>query len=144
MSMENSNDNKYIMIDHLHRMFKLLIEIKSKLYPMAVALDINNRLIINIDIKIDDQPSSEEMIRRYDKKLNKMLEKKKIQSYCIAVDTIASKEPNSKEIDTIAFMIKNDHEKQAEVIYLSYILNKNGNFEVIDIWKDKRTYTAVN
>lgn len=143
MKSGNSKDNKYLMIDHLHRVFKLLVEIKGELYPMAVALDSNNRLILDVDIKTDDQPSSAEMVLRYDIKLNEMLDDKKILGYCIAVDTLTSKDPKSKTTDTIAFVTKKSSEKDAQVIYYSYILNKIGKFEVTEIWEENGFKEAI-
>jgi hypothetical protein len=124
------------MIDHLHKVIKTIIETKIDYYPIAVALDLKNKLRLDLDIKIDDFPSSAMMVLRYDIKLNKMLEEKKISSYCIAVNTLTSKDPKSKATDTIAFVTKKDPDKEAEIIFYSYTLNKNGKFEVTDIWEN--------
>jgi len=144
MNMVNSNDNKFVMIDHLHRVIKVVLENKIDYYPTAVALDLNNKIRLDVDIKTDDYPTSEEMIMRYDMKLNKMLLDKEILSYCIAVDTLTSKDQNTIATDTIAFMTKNNSEKDADVIYYSYKLNKDGKFEVTDIWEHNRTQKILN
>lgn len=142
--MGNSSDSKYIMIDHLHRGIKVILENRIDYYPTAVALDLNNKIRLDVDIKTDDCPTSEEMIMRYDMKLNKMLKNKEILSYCIAVDTLTSKDANTSATDTIAFLTKNDPEKEAEVIYYSYKINKNGKFEVTDIWEHNRPKMVLN
>lgn len=139
-----SNNSKYLMIDHLHRVIKVVLENRIDYYPTAVALDLNNKIRLDVDIKTDDYPTSEEMIMRYDMKLNKMLEDKEVLSYCIAVDTLTSKDPNTSATDTIAFMTKNDPEKEAEILYYSYKLNKDGKFEVTDIWEHNKTQMALN
>lgn len=133
-----SECNKYLMIDHLQRVIKLLVEIKGEIYPMAVAVDLNNKLKIEIDIVTSDQPSFEEMVLRYDNLLNKMLRDKEILCYCIAVDTITSKDHKSKGTDTIVFMSKSIPEEEAEISYYSYIINKVGKFEVTDVWESDR------
>jgi hypothetical protein len=138
MKVGYSNDSKYLMIDHLHRVIKVVLENKIDYYPTAVALDLNNKIRLDVDIQTDDYPTSEEMIMRFDMKLNKMLLDEEILSYCIAVDTLTSKDQNTIATDTIAFMTKNDPEKEADVIYYSYKLNKDGKFEVTDIWEENR------
>lgn len=138
MKVAYSNDGKYVLIDHLHRVIKVVLENKIDYYPTAVALDLNNKIRLDVDIQTDDYPTSEEMIMRYDMKLNKMLVDKEILSYCIAVDTLTSKDPNTSATDTIAFMTKNDPEKEADILYYSYKLNKDGKFEVTDIWEENR------
>lgn len=137
MKARNPRDDKFIMIDHLHRVIKIIFETKMDFYPMAVALDLNNKISLDVDIKTDDQPSSAEMVLRYDAKLNKMLSDKKIQNYCIAIDTLTSKDAYSRATDTIAFLTKNDHEKEADITYYSYILNKDEKFEITDIWEER-------
>lgn len=144
MEVVNTTNYKYEMINHLHRVIKLILEIKGELYPMAVALDLNNKLRIDIDIDTADQPSSTEMVLRYDTKLNRMLNEQEILSYCIAVDTLTSKDHKNKETDTIVFMIKNESEKEFELTYYSYIINKMGKFEVIEIWENDGKQIELN
>lgn len=133
--MGNLYDSKYIMIDHLHRLIKVIMENKIDYYPTAVALDLSNKICLDFAIKTDDYPTAEEMVSRYDTKLNKMLVNKEILSYCIAIDTLTSKDPKTSATDAIAYIIKSDPEKEVDVIFYSYKLNKDGKFEVTDIWE---------
>ena len=107
-------------------------------------MDLNNKIRFDVDIKTDDYLTSEEMIMRYDMKLNKMLLDKEILSYWIAVDTLTSKDPNTCATDTISFITRNDPEMDADVIYYTYKLNKDNKFEVTDLWEHNKTEMVIN
>jgi hypothetical protein len=42
------------MIDYLHRVIKIVLEMRIEFYLIAVALDLNNRIGLNLDFKTDD------------------------------------------------------------------------------------------
>ncbi len=42
------------MIDYLHRVIKIVLEMIIEFYLIAVALDLNNRIRLNLDFKTDD------------------------------------------------------------------------------------------
>lgn len=144
MKSNNFHENKFMMIDHLHRVVKLILEIQIEFYPVTICLDLNNKIKLTDDIKTDDYPSNQEMIIRYEKKLNGQLKNKKILGYCIAYDAITAKDISGKKTDTIVFMTKYDPEKEAEITYYSYILNKYGKFEITDIWEEKRNLLVAS
>lgn len=136
MKAMNFYGDKYIMIDYLHSVIKIVLETKKEFYPMAVALDLNNKISLDIDIKTDDDPSSIEMISRYDKKLNRKLKNNKIQSYCLAYDVMTARNVESEKTDAIAFKVKNRSTDEAEMLYYSYVLKNNKKFMLIDIWEE--------
>jgi hypothetical protein len=136
MKVMNLHDDKFIMIDHLHRVIKIVLETKKEFYPMAVALDLNNKISLDVDIKTDDYPSSIEMISRYDKELNRKLKNNEIQSFCVAYDVMTTRNIESKKTDAITFKIKNSSTDETEILYYSYELNNNKKFELTDVWEE--------
>lgn len=133
----NLHDGNFLLIDNLFGLIKLMLKINIEFYPLATSLDLNNKVTSIEDIKTTDYPSAEEMITRYEKKLNAKLKNNKIQSYCIAYGVITARDSDTEKTNAIAFKIKNNPAKEAEIFYHAYVLKSNKEFELIDAWVER-------
>jgi hypothetical protein len=125
-----------LLIDHLHRTIQLIKRVNFTFHPMIAFIDSKDKLGVLENIKTDDCPSGEEMVVRYEKKLDRKLKSKKIKSYCISYEVIVQRENRKQESKAIAFKIRNSNELEPSFLYYAYRLNKNKEMLVTDIWTE--------